>query len=69
MGGCFSAPDADGGAAQPAKKAAGGNAATGSSSAQAKARVPDFGLSEYWEVIKLLGTGGGGGMATRLGSL
>jgi len=56
MGMCFSSPDADKPAAsskQASKAGAHGSAAA----AAAKARVPDFGLAEFWEVIKLLGTG------------
>jgi hypothetical protein len=66
MGSCFSSPAADG-AAPPAKKAGGSSAAHhgGSSSAAAKSRVPDFGLGDYWEVIKLLGTGGWRGAGRR----
>ncbi|KAI8468136.1 MAG: kinase-like domain-containing protein [Monoraphidium minutum] len=63
MGGCMSSPE---GAADksPSTKAGGGRGASASHGASAgagsKNKVPDFGLAEFWEVIKLLGTGGEG---------
>lgn len=57
MGGCFSSPDADAGRSGASGRATAGSGA-GAASAKAKQQaVPDFGLSDFWEVIKLLGTG------------
>lgn len=72
MGNCCSAPDAvDADAAARAKREGSKRAAsahqhhhhhhgekTGSgTNGAAKSKVPDFGFSEYWDVLKLLGTG------------
>jgi serine/threonine-protein kinase SRK2 len=60
MGMCFSSPDADNAAASSRPGSKGGAHGGGAAAAAAKNRVPDFGLAEFWEVIKLLGTGGEG---------
>ncbi|KIY94966.1 protein kinase [Monoraphidium neglectum] len=63
MGGCMSSPEADKPAGKaPASGRAGSASAGGAAgaAAAAKSKVPDFGLADQWEVIKLLGTGGEG---------
>jgi hypothetical protein len=67
MGGCLSSPEADrpspakpgaaGARVASAPAPAAGGGGGGGGGAAAKSKVPDFGLAELWEVIKLLGTG------------
>lgn len=72
MGACFSSPAADKPPAAGGKSATSGSGGGARASASSKSKapaVPDFGLADYWDVIKLLGTGalfwGGGGPLSR----
>lgn len=56
MGACLSTPDTKDAKAPP-KKAQRSHAPSAQGGAPPKQTVPDFGLGEFWEVLKLLGTG------------